>query len=88
MYRHCITPSPQASGFLSSACLGKGRRSEGWSDGLLLSCRKRVAVLANGKGAVEHSYPALIQTEDGDVHITYTDERKSIRHLVLDPAKF
>uniref|UniRef100_A0A7S0QYY0 Sialidase domain-containing protein n=2 Tax=Pyramimonas obovata TaxID=1411642 RepID=A0A7S0QYY0_9CHLO len=49
---------------------------------------RRVAVLADGKGAVEHSYPAIIQTEDGYVHITYTDERKSIRHVVLDPAKF
>ena len=33
------------------------------------------------------AYPAVIQTSDGRVHITYTWERKRIRHVVIDPAK-
>ena len=33
------------------------------------------------------AYPAVIQTSDGLVHITYTWERKRIKHLVIDPAK-
>jgi len=44
-----------------------------------------LAVLENEPG--EYSYPAVIQTTDGLVHVTYTWKRKRIRHIVLDPGK-
>ncbi len=46
------------------------------------------AVLEFRTGAVQYSYPAMIQTRDGMVHITYSWHRKFIKHVVLDPKRF
>ncbi|MBS1708291.1 MAG: exo-alpha-sialidase [Armatimonadetes bacterium] len=40
--------------------------------------------LESGPG--EYSYPAVIQTRDGLVHVTYTWRRERIRHVVIDPS--
>ena len=34
----------------------------------------------------QYSYPAVIQSADGIVHIAYTWKRRNIRHATLDPA--
>ncbi len=46
---------------------------------------KAALVLENSAG--EFSYPAIIQTADGKLHLTYTWKRQRIKHVVVDPAK-
>ncbi len=70
--------------------------SENWGNRNILN----LAVSANGtiwQAAVllendpdhdgEYSYPAVIQTDDSMIHITYTWNRKLIKHVVVDPEK-
>lgn len=45
----------------------------------------KVAVLEQEEKG-EFSYPAIIQTADGLVHMTYTWKRQRIKHVVVDPA--
>ena len=73
--RHLIVYNPVARGRtpLNVALSRDGRE---WQD---------VVTLEDQPG--EYSYPAIIQTSDGRVHITYTWKRQRIRHAVIDPAK-
>jgi predicted neuraminidase len=47
---------------------------------------KRVLTLENEAGQ-EFSYPAVIQSSDGRVHVTYTWKRRLVRHVVIDPNR-
>jgi predicted neuraminidase len=44
-------------------------------------------VLENTPGS-EFSYPAVIQTSEGLVHVVHTWKRRRIKHEVLDPSQF
>ncbi len=64
---------PQSREMLNVAISSDGRN---WSAAL---------VLERDKG--EYSYPAVIQTADGLVHIAYTWRRQRVRHVVVDPSR-
>jgi predicted neuraminidase len=45
------------------------------------------ALTLEGEPGKQFSYPAVIQTKDGLVHITYTWKRERIKHAVVDPTR-
>ena len=47
----------------------------------------QAALVLENESLAEFSYPAVIQTRDGLVHVTYTWKRQKVKHAVIDPAK-
>lgn len=76
VYNHTVrkAPFPNNRGMLNVAISSDGKK---WDPILTLEKEE-------GK---EFSYPAVIQTSDGKVHITYTWKRETIRHVILNPEK-
>jgi alpha-L-rhamnosidase len=78
VYNHRQRPHPMADigtsrGRLNVAVSDDGQR---WQAALVLE-----------QSPHEYSYPAVIQTGDDMVHITYTWKRQRIKHVVIDPAQ-
>ncbi len=72
-HTHRGGPFPSGRNFLNVAVSDDGEK---WSAALVLE-----------RSPGEYSYPAVIQTRDDRVHITYTWKRQRIRHVVLDPDR-
>jgi predicted neuraminidase len=72
---HVLVYNPTLKGRNARAKLNVAVSKNGkdWQDALVLE--------NENKG--EFSYPALIQSSDGNLHLTYTFNRKNIKHVVL-----
>jgi predicted neuraminidase len=47
----------------------------------------RAAGIIEREPSGEFSYPAMIQTADGLVHMTYTWNRRKVKHVIVDPVQ-
>jgi predicted neuraminidase len=89
-----VLPNPSAG--IDAVRLGDGRVLLVYNPTTRGRHRLQVAVSRDGRewtpavlledSTGEFSYPAMIQTRDGRVHVTYTWQRRRIKHVVLDPA--
>lgn len=77
VYNHVVTP-PGKWGSRAPLNVALSRDGKIWQAAL---------VLEPDSPAAEYSYPAVIQTNDGLVHITYTWNRKKVKHVVIDPRQ-
>jgi predicted neuraminidase len=88
-----VLPNPDSG--LDAVMLRDGRALVVYNHSTMERSPLNVAVSADGKtwqaalvlenDLGEYSYPAVIQTSDGLVHITYTWKRARIKHVVVDP---
>jgi predicted neuraminidase len=91
------TPLPNPSAGIDAVMLKDGRALVAYNHTENARSPLNIAVSADGKtwkAALvledqpgEYSYPAVIQTSDGLVHVTYTWKRERIKHVVIDPGK-
>jgi len=77
IYNHCGNMEGRTRGYRSPLNLAISKDGKNWEAALVLETEPKK----------EFSYPAIIQTSDGLVHITYTWKRLNIRHVVIDPVK-
>lgn len=47
----------------------------------------QAALVLENQPKTEFSYPAIIQTADGMVHLSYTWKRQRVAHVVIDPSR-
>ncbi len=77
-YNHVLPPGEEIKGPRTPLNVSVSKDGENW---------EAAAVLEDSQVS-QYSYPSVIQTSDGLVHVVYTWRRLRIVHAVLDPAQF
>jgi predicted neuraminidase len=77
VYNHVLPPPGQSKGDRSPLNVAVSPDGAAWFASLVLE----------NDSAGQYSYPSVIQSADGMVHIVYTWHRKKIKYVELDPSK-
>lgn len=75
VYNHVKTPAGKSKGARTPLNVAVSDDGIHWSAALVLE----------GSPVSQYSYPSVIQTSDGYVHVVYTWRRQRIRHVKIDP---
>ena len=91
--RATCLPNPDSG--IDAVCLRDGRAVVAYNPSRSARTPLCLAVSSDGRSwrnavtledaAGEYSYPAIIQAKDGSLHVTYTWNRRRIRHVRLSP---
>lgn len=77
VYNHVKTPVNAPKGYRTPLNVAVSKDGKHWEAALILEDSE----------ISQYSYPSVIQTSDGLVHIVYTWRRERIKHVVVDPTK-
>lgn len=77
VYNHVLPPNGRSRGERSPLNVAVSTDGNTWMAALVLE----------NDHTGEYSYPSVVQSADGMVHIVYTWHRKKIRYIELDPSK-
>lgn len=77
VYNHVKTPIGASKGHRTPLNVAVSEDGKHWEAALVLEDSE----------ISQYSYPAVIQTSDGLVHVVYTWRRERIKHVVIDPDK-
>jgi len=77
VYNHVLPPPGKSKGERSPLNVAVSPDGKTWYAALVLE----------NDTLGQYSYPSVIQSSDGMVHIVYTWRRKKIKYVELDPAK-
>ncbi len=77
VYNHVLPPGKEAKGARTPLNVAISEDGKNWSAALVLE----------DSPISQYSYPSVIQTPDGMVHIVYTWRRERIKYVKIDPSK-
>lgn len=77
VYNHVLPPGQEVKGARTPLNVAVSKDGKTWYASLILE----------DSPISQYSYPSVIQTADGMVHVVYTWRRQRIKHVIIDPAK-
>lgn len=77
IYNHVLPPGDLAKGPRTPLNLSVSKDGINWS----------AALIIEDSPISQYSYPSIIQTKDGLLHVIYTWRRQKIKHAVINPKK-